>query len=121
MATEKVKAIAIGTFDGMTVRKNKSIDLTFIFPFDQRAEALKTTLFVSQDIRVLAKVGKEKPIELGYFRFNNFNFNSHGESKVKLSAFLEYVNMENVNSIADNEVLLTIMFVSEIEVEDEEE
>ena len=52
---------------------------------------------------------------------NNFNFNSHGESKVKLSAFLEYVNAENVNSIADNEVLLTIMFVSEVEVEDEEE
>ncbi len=118
MATEKITAKAIGTFDGMSVKKDKSIDLIFIFPFDQRGEALKTTLFVSQDIRVLARVGKEKPVELGYFKFKNFNFNSHGESKLKLQAFLEYVNMDNVNSIANNDTLLNLRFEAEIEVEE---
>lgn len=113
---------AVCQFKNMGIKKDKSIDVSFIFPYDERANIIKAVLMVAQDVRVLAKLPHQKPLDLGYYKIYNLSMDRDGQTTLKLNTLLEYAKVDNVNEIVANEdTLLQLRLSASVIVEDEEE
>ena len=55
----RIEVTAVGNFEGTNVKKNKSMDLKFIFGIEERSNIIQAVMLVGQDISVFTKKGKE--------------------------------------------------------------
>ena len=118
---QKIEVMAIGSFDGNNIKKNKSIDLKFKFGIDQRSEVIKAVMLVGQDVSVFTKQGKEKAKFIGVFRFNGMNIDRDGETKITFNSLLEEVRVDAMNEMIENGEYMKIKMVADVELEDETE
>ena len=125
MATENVTITAVGTYDGHTTKKNRIMELKLKFSYDERISSAQMVMLVGQNIEVHAKPAGKKPLKLGSFNFNGMSIDRDGQTVLKLSSDIDYVEHENIvaliSSVGDDNDLLKIKLAAEIEVEETEE
>jgi hypothetical protein len=119
---KEVKVKAVGEFNGQSTKPNKSIDLSFKFPYSELVNSVQTLQMLNENITVSAKIGDEKPIKLGMFTLNGLNFDRDGEAVLKLNSMLDYVEADNLNTIAalGKGEQFHILFKASVEEEGEE-
>jgi len=120
MSKFELKVKVTGSYNGHSVKPNQTVDLSFKFFRGDLEETIPLLATVNQNIEVIAKVGLNKPVKIGMFNFNGFNVNRSGEAILKLQSDKDFVNMDNVDIISTND-LITIMFKSNIELEDKDD
>ena len=119
---QKVAITAIGQFDGFNVKKNKSVDISFKFSYDERISMMQIVALVSQATTIITKKGTDKPKTLGQFMLQDFKMDRDGECKVKFNSDVETVDMEQITGMLDESgELLKIRMQCEIELEDGDE
>jgi len=117
---ETIKVKTEGTYFAHNVKQNKSIDLTFKVPYSELTNYIKSIQMLNENVDVGAKIGADKPINLGSFMIKNINIDNDGEGKIKLNSQLDFVDPDKINELASkNDEPLMILFKCSVDVEEE--
>jgi len=117
---ETIKVKTEGTYFAHNVKQNKSIDLTFKVPYSELTNYIKSIQMLNENVDVGAKIGADKPINLGSFMIKNINIDNDGEGKIKLNSQLDFVDSDKINELASkNDEPLMILFKCSVDVEEE--
>lgn len=117
----RIEVTAVGNFEGTNVKKNKSMDLKFIFGIEERSNIIQSVMLVGQDISVFTKKGKEKAKFLGVFRFNSLHVDRDGETKITFNTMTEDAKMDAINEMIENSEYIKVKMVADVEMEDKED
>lgn len=118
-----VRVKEVVSYRGHSLSANGSVNLTFSAVYSELVNTIQLTQMLNNDIVVKAKVPDQKPMKLGLFRLKQITIDHDGESKVKLNGLVDYIEIDNLNTLPlknDDCNSFVIMLEAEIEEEDEE-
>lgn len=119
---EQVKTRVEARYTSHNMKANKSVDLTFKCPYVELKNYIQTIQMLNENVEVVVKIGKDKPIKLGTFTINGLNIDRDGEGTLKLNSLIDFVNASAINELpARNDEPLKIMLKCEIDLSDGEE
>lgn len=119
---KQVKVITEGVYVSHGVKKNKSIDLVIKAPYSELRNYIQTIQMLNENVDVSVKIGSDKPVLLGSFMISNINVDNDGEGKVRLNSQLDFVNANEINTLASrSDEPLKVLFKCKIDSEDESE
>lgn len=119
-----IKVKQVVKYDGHSLYANGSVNLNLKSGYDELANSVKLMQMLNNDIRIKAKVGSAKPMNLGLFRIKQIVIDGDGESKLKFNGLNDYVEMDNLNLLplnTDDAQLFTVLFEADVEEEMEDE
>lgn len=116
---KKIKVVSIGKYNGHNIKQNRNIELSFKFGYDQLENSIMLLQMLNNNISIICRIGKEKPLQIGSFMLKQVNIDSDGESTVKFHSQLDFVEPNNLNGLAGE--LLNVMFKADVEVESSDE
>lgn len=119
-----IKVKQIVKYDGHSLYANGSVNFNLKSGYDELSNSVKLMQMLNNDVRIKAKIGSAKPMNLGLFRIKQIVIDGDGESKLKFNGLNDYVEMDNLNLLplnTDDAQLFTVLFEAEIEEETEEE
>lgn len=110
----------IVSYRGHSVKKNGNIDLTFSAMYGELTNSIQILQLLNNDVKITAKLAGSKPMVLGSYSVKNVTFDGDGESILKFTSLLDYVEIDNLNSIISQENF-QIKLESDVEVEENSE
>lgn len=117
---KKVTTNAVASYNGHGVKTNKNVDLAFKFAYSELTNYIQLIQFLNEDVTIFAKVGDDKPMNLGTFRIKEIKVDNDGEGTVKFNSMLDFVNADFINSLVGTD-LVKVKFTAMIEDDGEEE
>lgn len=114
-----VEVKAVGQYKGHNLNENGSVNVSFKFKYDQLVNVIPLTQMLSNDVKISVKLPDAKAVKLGMFRLKSISIDDDGESVVKFNSLVDFVEVNNLNSIVTKESF-KLRFVAEIELEEEE-
>lgn len=119
MAERKFKQKGIATFHGLTIGKNKTVQLKFKLRYDEIVTSVELLQGLNSDITVHAKTANSSPVNLGIFTLGGINFDKDGNAIVPFKSLTDNVNLDNICSLFDEEYI-QLRFQAIIELPDNE-
>lgn len=101
----EMKKKGIASFQGLTIGKNGTVQLKFKFKYDEMLTSVELLQGLNNDITVYAKLPNRNPMELGVFTIGSINFDRDGNAMMPLKSMTDNVNLANICSLADEEVV----------------
>ncbi len=118
---EKIKVKLESQYNGHSIKKNGSVDMNFILPYSEIINAVKLLQLINCNINVSAKVGTNKPVNLGVFYLNKMNIDRDGQVKLSFNTELESSEINNMTELTEPETIIHLLCSGVIEKENEEE
>lgn len=116
----KIEVKEVVNYKGHSIRANGSVDLSFSAMYDEAINTISCLQMLNNDVKIIAKLPNEKPVNLGMFRIKNVIFDGDGESTLKFNSIDINVELENLSKIITNEKF-QIKMIAEVEEENEDE
>ena len=117
---KKLKQKGVAIFDGMTIGKNKTVQLKFKMRYDEILTSVELLQGLNADITIHAKL-PGGVVNLGIFTIGSVNFDKDGNATIPFKSLVENVNLDNICSLVDEEyVQLRFMAVLELPDNNEE-
>lgn len=113
----KLKQQGIASFEGLSIGKNKTIQVKFKLRYDEILTSVELLQGLNNDITLHAKVPDKKPMNLGIFTIGAINFDKDGNATIPFKSLTENVNVESICSLVDEE-LIQLRFQAIIELPD---
>lgn len=114
---KKFKQKGIATFQGLSIGRNKTVQLKFKLRYDEILTSVELLQGLNSDITVHAKIGDDKPVNLGIFTIGAVNFDKDGNATIPFKSLVDNVNLDNINSIIDEDYI-QLRFMAIIELPD---
>lgn len=113
----KLKQQGIASFEGLSIGKNKTIQVKFKLRYDEILTSVELLQGLNNDITLHAKVPDKKPMNLGIFTIEAINFDKDGNAIIPFKSLTDNVNVESICSLVD-EKLIQLRFQAIIELPD---
>lgn len=113
----KLKQQGIASFEGLSIGKNKTIQVKFKLRYDEILTSVELLQGLNNDITLNAKVPDKKPMNLGIFTIGAINFDKDGNATIPFKSLTDNVNVESICSLVDEE-LIQLRFQAIIELPD---
>ncbi len=117
MAEKKFKQKGIATFEGMSIGKNRTVQVKFKLRYDEILTSVELLQGLNSDITVHAKSPDGKPVNLGIFTIGGVNFDKDGNAVIPFKSLVENVNLDNICSLVDEDYI-QLRFMAVIELPD---
>lgn len=114
---KKFKQKGVATFQGLSIGRNKTVQLKFKLRYDEILTSVELLQGLNSDITVHAKIGDDKPVNLGIFTIGAVNFDKDGNATIPFRSLVDNVNLDNINSIIDEDYI-QLRFMAIIELPD---
>ena len=115
MAEKKFKQKGIAEFQGLSIGKNKTVQVKFKLRYDELLTSVNLLQGLNSDITVHAKCGTGKAMNLGIFTIGAVNFDKDGNAMIPFKSLTDNVNLDNICSLVDEEFIqLRFMAVLEL-------
>lgn len=113
----KLKQQGIASFEGLSIGKNKTIQVKFKLRYDEILTSVELLQGLNNDITLHAKVPDKKPMNLGIFTIGAINFDKDGNATIPFKSLTDNVNVESICNLVDEE-LIQLRFQAIIELPD---
>lgn len=117
MAEKKFKQKGIAEFQGMSIGKNKTVQVKFKLRYDELLTSVNLLQGLNSDITVHAKCGTGKAMNLGIFTIGAVNFDKDGNAMIPFKSLTDNVNLDNICSLVDEE-FIQLRFIAVLELPD---
>lgn len=114
---KKFKQKGIATFEGLTIGKNKTVQVKFKLRYDEILTSVELLQGLNNDITVHAKTPSSNPMSLGIFTIGSVNFDKDGNATIPFKSLVDNVNLDNICSLVDEEYI-QLRFQAIIELPD---
>lgn len=114
---KKFKQKGIATFEGLTIGKNKTVQVKFKLRYDEILTSVELLQGLNNDITVHAKTPSSDPMNLGIFTIGSVNFDKDGNATIPFKSLVDNVNLDNICSLVDEEYI-QLRFQAIIELPD---
>lgn len=114
---KKFKQKGVATFQGLSIGRNKTVQLRFKLRYDEILTSVELLQGLNSDITVHAKIGDNKPVNLGIFTIGAINFDKDGNATIPFKSLVDNVNLDNINSLIDEDYI-QLRFMAIIELPD---
>lgn len=114
---KKFKQKGIATFEGLTIGKNKTVQVKFKLRYDEILTSVELLQGLNNDITVHAKTPSSDPMNLGIFTIGSVNFDKDGNAMIPFKSLVDNVNLDNICSLVDEEYI-QLRFQAIIELPD---
>lgn len=117
MAEKKLKQKGIAEFQGLSIGKNKTVQVKFKLRYDELLTSVNLLQGLNSDITVHAKCGTGKAMNLGIFTIGAVNFDKDGNAMIPFKSLTDNVNLDNICSLVDEE-FIQLRFMAVLELPD---
>lgn len=117
MAEKKFKQKGIAEFQGLSIGKNKTVQVKFKLRYDELLTSVNLLQGLNSDITVHAKCGTGKAMNLGIFTIGAVNFDKDGNAMIPFKSLTDNVNLDNICSLVDEE-FIQLGFIAVLELPD---
>ena len=117
MAEKKFKQKGIAEFQGLSIGKNKTVQVKFKLRYDELLTSVNLLQGLNRDITVHAKCGTGKAMNLGIFTIGAVNFDKDGNAMIPFKSLTDNVNLDNICSLVDEE-FIQLRFMAVLELPD---
>ena len=117
MAEKKFKQKGIAEFQGLSIGKNKTVQVKFKLRYDELLTSVNLLQGLNSDITVHAKCGTGKAMNLGIFTIGAVNFDKDGNAMIPFKSLTDSVNLDNICSLVDEE-FIQLRFMAVLELPD---
>ena len=117
MAEKKFKQKGIAEFQGLSIGKNKTVQVKFKLRYDELLTSVNLLQGLNSDITVHAKCGTGKAMNLGIFTIGAVNFDKDGNAMIPFKSLTDNVNLDNICSLVDEE-FIQLRFMAVLELSD---
>lgn len=117
MAEKKFKQKGIAEFQGLSIGKNKTVQVKFKLRYDELLTSVNLLQGLNSDITVHAKCGTGKAMNLGIFTIGAMNFDKDGNAMIPFKSLTDNVNLDNICSLVDEE-FIQLRFMAVLELPD---
>ena len=117
MAEKKFKQKGIAEFQGLSIGKNKTVQVKFKLRYDELLTSVNLLQGLNSDITVHAKCGTGKAVNLGIFTIGAVNFDKDGNAMIPFKSLTDNVNLDNICSLVDEE-FIQLRFMAVLELPD---
>lgn len=114
---KKFKQKGVASFEGMTIGKNKTVQVKFKLPYDEIITSVELLQGLNTDITVKAKIPNKEAMVLGLFTIGGVNFDRDGNAVIPFKSLTDNVNLDNICSLVDEEYI-QLMFLAVLELPD---
>ena len=112
---KKFKQKGIATFEGLSIGKNKTVQVKFKLRYDEILTSVELLQGLNNDITVHAKGATGKAQNLGLFTIGAVNFDKDGNATIPFKALVDNVNLDSICNLVDEEYIqLRFMAVLEL-------
>ena len=112
-----VKIKSIAKYNGHNFKANKSVDLNFLFNYDELVNYIQLVQLLNENTDIIVKIEDKKPIKLGSFMINQISIDHDGQAKIRFNSLLDYVEADSINELVGE----TFQIILKAAVEDAEE
>jgi hypothetical protein len=117
LAEKKFKQKGIAEFQGLSIGKNKTVQVKFKLRYDELLTSVNLLQGLNSDITVHAKCGTGKAMNLGIFTIGAVNFDKDGNAMIPFKSLTDNVNLDNICSLVDEE-FIQLRFMAVLELPD---
>lgn len=117
MAEKKFKQKGIAEFQGLSIGKNKTVQVKFKLRYDELLTSVNLLQGLNSDITVYAKCGTGKAMNLGIFTIGAVNFDKDGNAMIPFKSLTDNVNLDNICSLVDED-FIQLRFMAVLELPD---
>lgn len=117
MEKKKFKQKGIAEFQGLSIGKNKTVQVKFKLRYDELLTSVNLLQGLNSDITVHAKCGTGKAMNLGIFTIGAVNFDKDGNAMIPFKSLTDNVNLDNICSLVDEE-FIQLRFMAVLELPD---
>ena len=117
MSEKKFKQKGIAEFQGLSIGKNKTVQVKFKLRYDEMLTSVNLLQGLNSDITVHAKCGTGKAMNLGIFTIGAVNFDKDGNAMIPFKSLTDNVNLDNICSLVDEE-FIQLRFMAVLELPD---
>ena len=117
MAEKKFEQKGIAEFQGLSIGKNKTVQVKFKLRYDELLTSVNLLQGLNSDITVHAKCGTGKAMNLGIFTIGAVNFDKDGNAMIPFKSLTDNVNLDNICSLVDEE-FIQLRFMAVLELPD---
>ena len=117
---KKFKQKGIATFEGLSIGKNKTVQLKFKLRYDEILTSVELLQGLNNDITVHAKTATGNPMSLGIFTIGAVNFDKDGNATIPFKSLVDNVNLDNICMLVDEDYI-QLRFHAIIELPDTSE
>lgn len=114
---KKFKQKGIATFEGLSIGKNKTVQLKFKLRYDEIVTSVELLQGLNNDITVHAKTVDSNPMNLGIFTLGGISFDKDGNATIPFKSLVDNVNLDNICSLVDEDYI-QLRFQALIELPD---
>lgn len=116
----KISIKEIVSYKGHSVKANGNVDISFSAMYGEVTNSIKVLQLLNNSVLIFAKLPGNKPIKLGSFNVKNVLFDGDGESILKFTSLVDFVEMDSLNKIISQENF-QIKMEADVELEEGEE
>lgn len=117
---KKFKQKGIATFEGLSIGKNRIVQLKFKLRYDEIVTSVELLQGLNNDITVHAKTASGNPMSLGIFTLGGISFDKDGNATIPFKSLVDNVNLDNICSLVDEDYI-QLRFQAIIELPDTSE
>lgn len=117
---KKFKQKGIATFEGLSIGKNRTIQVKFKLRYDEILTSVELLQGLNNDITVHAKTATGNPMSLGIFTIGSVNFDKDGNATIPFKSLVDNVNLDNICALVDEDYI-QLRFQAIIELPDTSE
>lgn len=117
MEKKRFKQKGIAEFQGLSIGKNKTVQVKFKLRYDELLTSVNLLQGLNSDITVHAKCGTGKAMNLGIFTIGAVNFDKDGNAMILFKSLTDNVNLDNICSLVDEE-FIQLRFMAVLELPD---
>ncbi len=117
MEKKRFKQKGIAEFQGLSIGKNKTVQVKFKLRYDELLTSVNLLQGLNSDITVHAKCGTGKAMNLGIFTIGAVNFDKDGNAMIPFKSLTDNVNLDNICSLVDEE-FIQLRFMAVLELPD---
>lgn len=117
MEEKKFRQKGIAEFQGLSIGKNKTVQVKFKLRYDELLTSVNLLQGLNSDITVHAKCGTGKAMNLGIFTIGAVNFDKDGNAMIPFKSLTDNVNLDNICSLVDEE-FIQLRFMAVLELPD---
>lgn len=117
---KKFKQKGIATFEGLSIGKNRTVQVKFKFRYDEILTSVELLQGLNNDITVHAKTAASNPMSLGIFTIGSVNFDKDGNATIPFKSLVDNVNLDNICALVDEDYI-QLRFQAIIELPDNSE
>ena len=113
---EKIKIKFESTYNGHSIKKNGTIDLSFVAPYSQITNTVNLLQLINCNITLKVKI-RMQVYNLGVFYLKELKIDREGESTIKFNSELDSVNLDSFNYLAEPELIILVSASGSVEPE----